>query len=58
MAINLPVARFEDDVTKFLEGLLDSQPKPLLVQLESGKLNGFSRRETRALQQRIGLIRV
>ena len=56
MANNLPVARFEESVVDFLGGLLDGQPRPLLAQLESGKVDGFSRKETRALQERIGKI--
>ena len=39
----------------FLEGIFDSQPRPLLAQMESGKIEGYSRREARALREHIGI---
>lgn len=39
----------------FLEGLHRSQPRPLLAQVESGKVNGLSRRQLRALQENISM---
>jgi hypothetical protein len=56
MANNLSITKFEESVMSFLGGLLDSQPRPLLAQLESGKIDGLSRKETRALQKRIGIV--
>lgn len=51
----LSLHEFEHCLLLFLDGLLHSQPEPLLAQLESDKIDGLSRRDTRALQERVGI---
>ena len=54
LAGELSLSAFEDDVIDFLEGLLVAHPKPVLVQLEHGKVDGVSNRETWALKRAVG----
>lgn len=46
VAIEFPIGPFEASILDFLDALSKSIPKPLLVQLESGKLDGMSEEET------------
>ncbi|KAK3168037.1 hypothetical protein OEA41_004483 [Lepraria neglecta] len=52
---DLSIAKFEQRVLDFLEGLLLGHPMPMLAQVESGKVDGLSRRDARALQEAIGM---
>ena len=45
----LPTSKFEECMIEFLDGLLQGQPTPILVQVEMGKVDGLSRRESRAV---------
>ncbi len=54
VAHNLPLSTFEDTVMTFLERLLSAYPKPSLVQLEAGKVDGLSEEQTRTLQRKVG----
>ena len=47
---DLSIVEFEQCVLDFLEGLLLGQPMPMLAQVESGKIDGLTRSDTRALQ--------
>jgi hypothetical protein len=51
----LSTAKFEQCVSDFLEGLLFGQPMPTLAQVESGKIDGLSRRDARGLQVAVGM---
>lgn len=46
VAAQFPVATFEASMLAYLDALSKSIPRPLLVQLESGKLDGLSENET------------
>ena len=48
----LPLATFEKDVIGFLKDLLFAHPKPFLVQVEAGKVDGFSRRGTKEVKSK------
>ena len=44
---------FEEVLVTFLESLLLAQPAPILIQFEQGKIDGLSRKESRAAKQRV-----
>ena len=46
VAATFPISTFETSLLKFLEALSKSSPKPVLVQLEAGKLNGMTEQQT------------
>lgn len=50
---DLSYAGFEQHLHDFLLGLFNSQDQPLLVQVESGKIDGWTRRETEELKARM-----
>ncbi|KAK5145535.1 hypothetical protein LTR04_001278 [Oleoguttula sp. CCFEE 6159] len=54
LALQHPLANYEDSVLAFLHALLASQPAPLLTQLEAGQVEGLTRQETEALKARAG----
>ncbi len=54
LAVRNPISEFEDGMIAFLKALLVCQPKPILAQMESAKLNGLSRLENDLLKQRVG----
>ena len=51
MAERYPIARFEARVVDYLQNLLESFPRPWIVQLEDGKLEFLSRTETEKLKR-------
>lgn len=46
---DLPSTVFEQNLLDFLWGLLDSQPRPLWVQIECGNIDGWTRKESEDL---------
>ncbi|KAF2234709.1 hypothetical protein EV356DRAFT_141639 [Viridothelium virens] len=54
-ASQYPVFDFEGKVMSFLGALLKSRDLPILVQLEEGKLEGMSAKETAELKAKVGL---
>ena len=55
LAAEYPIADFEQHLVEFLANLAGSIPEPVLLQLEKGKLNGMSTKETRIFIQSCGL---
>lgn len=55
LAAQLPLDTFEQNLMMFVEGLLEAQPNPLYVQLETGKVDGLSIVDTHALVKAIGM---
>ncbi|KAL9129735.1 MAG: hypothetical protein Q9217_001893 [Psora testacea] len=56
LASKLSIPGFEERMHAFLEGLHRGQEKPLLAQVESGRLEGQSEREVQAFRERVGLL--
>ncbi|KAL9095531.1 MAG: hypothetical protein Q9165_002402 [Trypethelium subeluteriae] len=54
-ALQHPVFDFEGKVLSFLGALLECRDLPVLVQLEAGKLEGMSAKETAELKAKVGL---
>jgi len=52
---SLPLFRFEERVLAYVEALLDCGQKPILIQLERGKLDNLSEDETAKLLAFTGL---
>ncbi|KAL8656221.1 MAG: hypothetical protein Q9226_002734 [Calogaya cf. arnoldii] len=50
----LSVVTFKEKVSEFLAGLLSAYQPPLLIQLESGEVDGLSRKATETLKLRSG----
>jgi len=50
-----PIDRFEERILRFLEAMQLSLDSPLLAQLESGTVEGMSRKQVEELRQRIRL---
>jgi hypothetical protein len=55
VAATNPICDFELKIVDFLEALTTAQPKPLLIQLEGGQIDGMTREETAELMERCGL---
>lgn len=55
LAAKHPIADFEAALLSFLEALSQSLAKPVLVQLESGQLDGMSKKETQEFVKSCGL---
>lgn len=51
-----PLLRFEDAILDILELLLNLLHKPILTQLEEGKLEGLSESETTKFKERVGFV--
>ena len=51
MATDLPLIKFEENVMGFLGGLLHGSLPPVLVQVETGKIEGLSKDEMRAFRR-------
>ena len=49
MANDLSITDFEGRLVDFLDKLLMGQTKPLLLQMESGKVDGLPRKENKEL---------
>ncbi|EMD00022.1 hypothetical protein BAUCODRAFT_361042 [Baudoinia panamericana UAMH 10762] len=47
VAAQHPIAAFEESMLNYLEALSQSVPQPVLAQLDNGRLDGMSARETR-----------
>lgn len=54
MADEFSPRAFEQCLIDFLDSLLHGQPKPLLMQAGSGKIDGLSPEESRLLITRLG----
>ena len=55
MADELSITEFERRLIDFLDKLLMGQSKPLLLQMESGKVDGLPRKEIKELFEEIGM---
>lgn len=55
MATDLSVAEFERRLIDFLDKMLMGQSKPLLLQIELGKVDGLLRKESKGLCETIGI---
>ncbi len=55
MANDLSIAEFERRLIDFLGKMLMGQPKPLLLQMESGRIEGLPRMEIKELYEAIGM---
>ena len=55
VAQKFPMHKFEVQLLNFLRGLQGSSERPVLAQLESGKLEGSSTEETEQFMKRCGL---
>lgn len=55
MADELSFTEFERRLIDFLDKLLMGQSKPLLLQIESSKVDGLSRKEIKELFDAIGM---
>lgn len=47
-------SKFGNLMAQFLDSLLDREPKPLLVQIEEGRVEGFSEEQTQTFKQSVG----
>lgn len=56
IAQEFPLLRFEDATLHMLERLLNLLDKPILTQLEEGKLEGLSESETTEFKERVGFV--
>ncbi len=55
MANDLSIAEFERRLIDFLGKMIMGQPKPLLLQMESGRIEGLPRMEIKELYEAIGM---
>lgn len=55
MANDLSVTEFERRLIDFLDKMLIGQSKPLLLQIESGKVDGLPRKDIMGLFEAIGI---
>lgn len=55
MENDLSVDEFERRLMDFLEKMLMGQSKPLLLQIESGKIDGLTRKEMKEFFEAIGM---
>lgn len=55
MANELSITEFERRLIDFLDKMLMGQSKPLLLQMESGKVDGLPRKHIRELFEAIGM---
>ena len=55
MASDLSITEFERRLIDFLDKMLLGQSKPLLLQIESGKVEGLHRKDIKALFETIGM---
>ena len=55
MANNLSITEFERRLIDFLDKMLMGQSKPLLLQIESGRVEGLRRKDIKALFETIGM---
>lgn len=56
VAKRFPLLRFEDAILDLLELLLNLLHKPILMQLEEGRLEGLSEPETTEFKRRVGFV--
>ena len=55
MANDLSFTEFERRLIDFLDKMLMGQSRPLLLQMESGKVDGLTRKETKEVFQAVGM---
>lgn len=55
IANDLSIAEFHQRLIDFLDKLLLGQSKPLLLQMESGRVDGLSRKEIKELFEATGM---
>ena len=55
IANDLSVTEFERRLIDFLDNMLMGQSKPLLLQIESGRVEGLRRRDVKALFETVGM---
>lgn len=55
MEENLSIVEFERRLIDFLDKLLMGSSKPLLLQVESGKVDGLPRKDIKQLLEAIGM---
>ena len=55
MANDLSINEFERRLIDFLDKMLMGQSPPLLLQMESGKIDGLTRKKTKELFQAVGM---
>ena len=55
MASDLSITEFERRLIDFLDKMLLGQSKPLLLQIESGRVEGLRRKDIKALFETIGM---
>ena len=55
MANDLSITEFERRLIDFLDKMLMGQSRPLLLQMESDKVDGLTRNQTKELFQAAGL---
>ena len=55
MANDLSITEFERRLIDFLDKMLMGQSRPLLLQMESGKVDGLTRKEIKELFQAVGM---
>ena len=55
MANDLSITEFERRLIDFLDKMLMGQSRPFLLQMESGKIDGLTRKETKELFQAVGM---
>ena len=55
MANDLSITEFERRLIDFLDKMLMGQSKPLLLQIESGRVEGLCRKDVKALFETIGM---
>ena len=56
MANDLSITEFERRLADFLDKMLMGQSKPLLMQIESGRVEGLRPKDIKALFETIGLV--
>lgn len=55
LAVNHPIDKFEISIMSFLRTVMDFPQPPVLSQLEKGKLEGLTPKQTRAFMMRCGV---
>lgn len=55
LAKELPIDALVERLLSFIGGMLKAQPKPLYTQLELGKVDGLSQRQTQAILATISM---
>lgn len=56
LANELSLDAFEEHLMSFIEGVLFAHPNPMYAQLESGKVDGLSQKETQAMREAVHIM--